>query len=328
MQAWSFRKKFVVGLILLFVLVFGYRSYKEYKADESHRLAQNEILHLEINGVILNGKKFLKNLKKHVKEETVKAVLIEINSPGGAVGPSQELYYEIIRAKQETKKPIVCVSTGLMASGGYYAALGCDKIVVAPGAMVGSIGVIMEFANLEKLYDWAKIQRYSITSGKFKDSGTDYRPMRDDERLLFQEMIDEVYEQFRSTVAKARNLTVDQVSLYADGRVMTGSKAVQVKFADAEGTFEDALRMVAKMAKLKEDDYKVFKPKKDKLDFFDFLSYSNEEEDDLNSLEELKQEMAAFNRPNSSQIAADVVKTVLRTKYINQPLYLMPGFWE
>ena len=329
MQPWSFRKKFIVGLILVFVLVFAYRTYREYKADETSRLAQNEILHLEINGVILNGKKFLKYLKKHVKEETVKAVLVEINSPGGAVGPSQELYYEILRAKQETKKPIVCVSTGLMASGGYYAALACDKIVVAPGAMVGSVGVIMEFANLEKLYDWAKIQRYTITSGKYKDSGTDFRPMRDDEKQLFQEMINEVYDQFRSTVAKARNLTIEQVSQYADGRVMTGSKAVQVKFADAEGTYEDALRMVAKMAKLKDDDYKVFKPKREKLDFFDLLTYGeDDEEDDLNSLEGLKKEATFFGRQNSGQIAAEVVKTILRTKYINQPLYLMPGFWE
>ena len=329
MKPWSFRKKFVVGLVLVLLVVFGYRSFKDYKEDEANRLSQNEILHLEINGVILNGKKFLKNLKKHVKEDTVKAVVVEINSPGGAVGPSQELYYEILRAKEETKKPFICVTTGLMASGGYYAALACDKIVVAPGAMVGSVGVIMEFANLEKLYDWAKIQRYTITSGKFKESGTDTRAMRDDEKQLFQEMINEVYDQFRSTVAKARNLTLDQVSLYADGRVMTGSKAVEVKFADVLGTFEDAVQMAARVAKLKPDDYKLFKPRREKLDFFDLLTYNEEEDDDLNSLEGLKEGLVSkFKAPTSQQIAADLVKNVLRTKYMNQPLYLMPGFWE
>jgi protease-4 len=329
MKPWSFRKKFVVGLVLVLLVVFGYRTFKQYKEDESNRIARNEILHLEISGVILNGKKFLKNLKKHAKEDTVKAVVIEINSPGGAVGPSQELYYEILRAKEETKKPFICVTTGLMASGGYYAALACDKIVVAPGAMVGSVGVIMEFANLEKLYDWAKIQRYTITSGKFKESGTDTRAMRDDERQLFQEMINDVYDQFRSTVAKARNLTLEQVSLYADGRVMTGAKAVEVKFADVLGTFEDAVQMAARVAKLKPDDYKLFKPRREKLDFFDLISYSEDEDDELNSLEGLKEGLASrFKAPTSEAIAADLVRNVLRTKYMNQPLYLMPGFWE
>lgn len=329
MKPWSFRKKFVVGLVLVLLVVFGYRSFKQYKEDESNRLSRNEILHLEISGVILNGKKFLKNLKKHAKEDTVKAVVIEINSPGGAVGPSQELYYEILRAKEETKKPFICVTTGLMASGGYYAALACDKIVVAPGAMVGSVGVIMEFANLEKLYDWAKIQRYTITSGKYKESGTDTRAMRDDERQLFQEMINDVYDQFRSTVAKARNLTLEQVSVYADGRVMTGAKAVEVKFADVLGTFEDAVQMAARVAKLKPDDYKLFKPRREKLDFFDLISYSEDEDDELNSLEGLKEGLASrFKAPTSQAVAAELVKNVLRTKYMNQPLYLMPGFWE
>lgn len=328
MNPWSFRKKFAVSLLVIFIVLVGYRIFKNAEEDESKRVAKNEILNLEINGVILNGKKFLNHLKKHAKEDSVKAIIIEVNSPGGAVGPSQEIYYEILRAKQETKKPFVCVTTGLMASGGYYAALACDKIVVAPGAMIGSIGVIMEFANLEKLYDWAKIQRYTITSGKFKDSGSEYRAMRDDERLLFQEMIDEVYVQFRSTVAKARNLTLDEVTPYADGRVMTGAKAVEIKFADDLGTFEDAVKIAARMAKLKEDDYKVYKPKREKLSFFDLLEMSEDDEDDLNSLADIKKSLLGVKSLTSQAVAQEMVKNILKTKYLNQPLYLMPGFWE
>lgn len=326
MKPWSFRKKFVAGLLIAFIGLVVYRSYKTYQEDETARLSRNEVLSLEINGVIMNGKKFLHALKKYSKDETVKAIVIDVNSPGGAVGPSQEIYYEILRTKRDTKKPIVCVSTGLMASGGYYAALACDKIVVAPGAMVGSIGVIMEFANLERLYDWAKIQRYTITSGKFKDSGSEYRPMRDDERALFQEMITEVYDQFRGTVAKARNLPLDAVTQYADGRVMTGAKAVEIKFADAEGTYEDAVKMVARMAGLKEGDYKIFKPKKEKLTVWDILDFGNEEEDDLNTLADLKSVLSA--KVTSEGVAKELVKTVLKTKYLNQPLFLMPGYWE
>lgn len=324
MKPWSFRKKFVVGLVLVFGVFFTYRAVQSYIKDENNRISNNEILHLEINGVIMNGKKFLGQLKKYAKDSSVKAIVIDINSPGGAVGPSQEIYYEILRAKEETKKPVVCVSTGLIASGGYYAALACDKIVVAPGAMIGSIGVIMEFANLEKLYDWAKIQRYTISSGKFKDSGAEYRPMRDDERALFQDMINEVYEQFRSTVARARNLKLEEVSQYADGRVMTGAKAVELKFADAVGTFEDATKMAARMAKLG-DDYRMFKPKKPKMDFFDLLAM-NEEEDDLNSFAEVAGLFGS--KVTASDVAGELAHKLLKTKYMNQPMYLMPGYWE
>lgn len=329
MKQWSFRRKFVVGLILLIVVLGGYRSYQSYRHDENNRLAQNEILALEINGVIMNGKKFLQALKKYSKDESVKAIVIDINSPGGAVGPSQEIYYEILRAKQDTKKPVVCVSTGLMASGGYYSALGCDKIVVAPGAMIGSIGVIMEFANLEKLYDWAKIERYTIKSGKFKDSGAEYRAMRDDEKQLFQSMINEVYDQFRSTVAKARGLPLETVTEYADGRVMTGAKAVELKFADAEGTYEDAVQMAARMAGLKSDDYRIFKPRRDKFSFMDLLSIGqDDEDDDLNSLTDARASLLGVKGITSETVAKDIVKTFMRTKYMNQPMMILPGYWE
>jgi protease-4 len=327
MNPWSFRKKFVFGLVFIFIGMLGYRSYEAYqnnkKNGESQPQSKNEILHLEINGVIMNGKKFIGQLKRYKKDDSIKAIVIDINSPGGAVGPSQEIFREISRAKKETGKPVVCVSTGLIASGGYYSALACDKIVVAPGTMIGSIGVIMEFANLEKLYDWAKVSRYTIKSGKFKDSGSEYRAMRDDERKLFQDMIDEVYAQFRDEVAKARNLDVNFVTQYADGRVMTGSTAVKLKFADVEGTFEDAVVLAADMAKLG-NDYKIFKPHKPKLNLFDLLSM-DEEDDELNSLADIKELIGVkASASNLKQFA----QAFFKTKYLNQPLYLMPGYWE
>ena len=316
------KKTILLSVFIIFAGLIIYNFYKRGHNEDSRSISKNEILHLEINGIIMNGKKFLHNLKKYSKEESVKAIVVEINSPGGAVGPSQEIYYELIRAKKETKKPIICVSTGLMASGGYYSALGCDQILVAPGAMIGSIGVIMEFANLEDLYSWAKIKRFTITSGKFKDSGSEYRAMRDDEKQLFQDMINEVYEQFRDTVAAARKLKVDIVSQYADGRVMTGSTAVKLGFADVEGTFEDAVRMAAQKAKLG-DDYHLFKPKKEKNTFFDLLM-DNDDEDDLNSLEGLADLKLAMKKQPIDMI----IKHVFKTQYLNQPLFLMPGHWE
>ncbi len=328
MKQWSFGKKFFLALFLFVVVVTGYRIWAGRSENSGDRIiSKNEILHLEINGVIMNGKKFLDNLKRYKKDASVKAVVIEINSPGGAVGPSQEIYYEIMRFKKETKKPVICVSTGLIASGGYYSALACDQIVVAPGTMIGSIGVIMEFANLEGLYDFAKIKRYTIKSGKFKDSGSEYRAMRDDERELFQNMIDEVYDQFRKTVASARNLPLDFVTQYADGRVMTGSTAVKLKFADAEGTFEDAIRMAAQKAKLGED-YHVFKPHKEKTSVWDLIMDERNDNDDLNSLADLADLKSKVSGKMGAEAVTKAMQSVFKTKYLNQPMYLMPGSWE
>lgn len=333
MKNMSFRKMVLLGLFIGFAAYIGYRGYKVATtglpgsgSEGSISLNKNEILHLEINGVIMNGKKFLENLKRYSDEDAVKAIVIEINSPGGAVGPSQELYLEIKRAKTETKKPVVCVSTGLIASGGYYSAMGCDHLMVAPGTMLGSIGVIMEFANLEDLYSWAKVKRYTITSGKFKDSGSEYRAMRDDERKLFQDMINEVYDQFRTTVSEARNLPLDFVSQYADGRVMTGAKAVELKFADSIGTFEDAIRFAAKQANLKEDDYHVLRPRKKNPGFWDFIM-DDQEEDDLNSISKSELQ-AAMKGELSSKSVETAIKTLFKMKTLNQPMLLMPGYWE
>ncbi len=153
--------------------------------------------------------------------------------------------------------------------------------------------------------------------------------MRDDERQLFQSMINEVYDQFRNTVAKARNLPIDTVTEYADGRVMTGSKAVQLKFADAEGTYEDAVQMAARLAGLKSDDYRVFKPHRDKFSVFDLLSFGkDDEDDDLNSLTDVRASLLGVKGITSETVAKDIVKTFMRTKYMNQPMMILPGYWE
>lgn len=279
---------------------------KPFEEKEKKPAPKNSILHLELEGVIMNGKKFLSNLKKYGDEENVKAVLISINSPGGAVGPSQEINAEINRLRVEKKKPVICVSSGLMASGAYYSAVACDKIIVAPGALVGSIGVIMEFANLEKLYDWARVSRYSITSGRFKDSGAEYRPMREDERALFQDMINEVYSQFKEAVMKGRpQMKEDVVTSHADGRVFNGKKAVELGFADEIGYYEDAVKVTAQAANLG-DDYEIYEPPRSRRSLWDFGD--DHERDPVNTL-------------------AEAAKDLMKLKMLNQPLYLMPGTW-
>jgi len=291
-------------------------------SDEAAFVSKNSVLELDLEGVIMNGKKFLKRIKKYKNEDKIKAFVININSPGGAVGPSQEIYAAIKALKEETKKPVICSSSGLLASGAYYSAVACDKIVVAPGALVGSIGVIMEFANLEKLYDWAKISRYSITSGKFKDSGAEYRAMRPDEKALFQGLIDDVYGQFKHAVMEGRNLKEEVVSAYADGRVMTGAQAVKLGFADALGTFDEAVKLAAKAANLGED-YRLYEIPKRKPGIWDF--FEQQEEDDLNSYEEV---LKFFSQRGADKTVENSLRKVLRAESLNQPMLLMPGFWQ
>ncbi|MBL7669276.1 MAG: signal peptide peptidase SppA [Bdellovibrionaceae bacterium] len=313
----NFLTKILVVIAVFIVLVTLFKMGIQYFESEPPKkvVKHKSILHMDLSGIIMNGKKFLKHLKDYKDDQHIKAILIRINSPGGAVGPSQEIFSELKRFREEIKKPIVCVSTGVIASGAYYAAMACDKLVVAPGALVGSIGVIMEFANLEKLYDWAKVSRYSITSGKFKDSGSEYRAMRDDERALFQDMINEVYAQFKSAVVEGRHLKEELVSEYADGRVMTGAKAVKLGFADKEGTYEDAVRLTAELANLGKD-YEIFEIPKKKRSLWDLGDGT--EEDPLNSL----------TQKLSGQAVVDgLIHQVIRADLLNQPLYLMPGFW-
>lgn len=224
------------------------------------RLKKAGILLLELDGVITDGDKFLNKLRKYRKEDNVKGILVQINSPGGVVGPSQEIYLELKRTREVYKKPVVVSCLGLAASGGYYAALGADKIVVTPGCMIGSIGVIMQFANLEKLFEWAKIDRYALKTGKFKDTGAEYRPMSGEERELLQELLNDVLGQFKADIAASRKLRPDVIDANADGRVFTGAQAVKLGFADQVGTLDDARKVLGGLAGLG-DDPEVFKPR-------------------------------------------------------------------
>lgn len=303
--------------LMLFVLLFAFVSIFAFVlgtsmismfggGEQKIKISSSKsILHMKLEGVILDSSKFVKDLKKYREEKDIKAIVLEINSPGGVVGPSQEIYEEIKRTRTQYKKPVVVSSIGLNASGAYYASVAADKIIVAPGTMVGSIGVIMEFANLQGLYDWAKINRYSITTGKFKDSGAEYRPMRDDEKALFQEMINEVWDQFKDAVAEGRGLKDDVVETYADGRVMTGATAVKLGFADQVGTLSDAFAEAAKLAGLEPDKYDIYEPPKKRPGLLEILS--GQEED-------------AY-----SKTADKILSQVLRTELVNKPLYLLPG---
>lgn len=306
----------VVFILFIFASMYFFvkglsRTQTSFGQTMGVNVTRNNIVIIDLDGVIMSSKKFIKTLDGYRKKDAVKAIVINIDSPGGVVGPSQEIYEEIKRTRVEYKKPVIAVSTGLMASGAYYAAVAADKIVVAPGVMMGSIGVIMEFANLEKLYEWGKVTRYSITSGKFKDSGAEYRSMREDEKQLFQEMIDSVYGQFKAAVAEGRKLSLESVASYADGRIFTGEQGVKYGFADKVGMTYDAIKLAAEMAKLG-NDYEVIEPEKPRPGLIELFT-GNEEEAESHSVASMFEKIS---------------DKVLKTKLMNKPLFMMPGSFE
>ena len=183
---------------------------------------------MDIKGIILDNKLWLQQLNDYKKDDKVAALILRVDSPGGAVGSSQELHATIKEIRSKYKKPVVISSISINASGAYYLSVGADHILVNPGTLMGSIGVIMEFSNLEGLYEWAKIKRFNIASGHYKDIGSSYRKMREDERQLFRSLINEVWQQFKFAIMKDRKLDSQTLETYADGRIFTGATAVEL----------------------------------------------------------------------------------------------------
>lgn len=203
---------------------------------------------VKIRDVIMDSQRTLKELKEFEEDSSIKAVLVRVDSPGGAVGPSQEIHDAILRVRKT--KPVVASFESVAASGGYYIAVACDRIISNAGTLTGSIGVIMNMANLSELYKWAKVERFNIKSGKFKDVGSESRPMTPEERELMQNLVNNVYEQFLKAVADGRKLPVDKVRPYADGRVLSGQQAQEVGLVDKLGGVDVALDTVKELAKL------------------------------------------------------------------------------
>lgn len=198
---------------------------------------------VEVKGVINESDDVVDALKTFEKTPGVKAIVVRIESPGGGVAPSQEIYDAIRRVRQS--KPVVASMGGVAASGGYYIASACDTIVANPGTLTGSIGVIMELGNVEGLLQKLGVQPEVIKAGAYKDMGSLVRPMTEAERGLFQEMIDSVHTQFITAVAAGRGMNKDQVRALADGRIFSGEQAKIAGLVDELGGFEDAVNLAA-----------------------------------------------------------------------------------
>ena len=212
---------------------------------------------IEIQGTLKDGDYVTNLLHRYARQTNVKAIIISINSPGGGVAPSQEIYREIKRVRE--KKPVVAFMGSVAASGGYYVASAASKIMASPGTLTGSIGVIMEFANLEELMKKIGVGATVIKSGAFKDIGSPTRPMTDEERKFLKALVDDVNNQFINDVAKGRNLDVEKVRAIADGRIFTGKQAKELGLIDDLGNFRDAVDLTKKLANIK-GEVKLLKP--------------------------------------------------------------------
>jgi protease-4 len=223
---------------------------------------------LEVNGVIYDSRPFMEDLKKFLNNSSVKAIVVRINSPGGSVGSSQEMYTALKRAKEEL--PVVVSMADVAASGGYYLAIAADSIIANPGTTTGSIGVIAQLPQFYRLMDKIGIDQEVIKSGKFKDTGNPYREMTKAERDYLQGWVDDTYEQFVEAVAEERGFSVSEVKEMADGRVYTGRQALDLGLIDKIGDFQDAVDIAGAMGGIKGKP-QILERKKKKLTLFDIL---------------------------------------------------------
>ena len=217
------------------------------------------------------AEQWARRIEQLANTKGVKAIVLDINSPGGSVGAVQEIYTRILRVKQEKKIPFIALFGDVAASGGYYIAAACDKIVAHPGTLTGSIGVIFAVSNLEGLFAKVGYKTDPIKSGKHKDIGSPARPMTAEERQILQTLIDDAYGQFVQAVADGRKMTVAEVKPLADGRIYSGNQALALKLVDQLGDSVDATKLAAQMGGIKDEKPRVRRDTERLTDIFEML---------------------------------------------------------
>lgn len=261
---------FFVFLMAVFALVLYTVRHEQNRTEIVREGSGGTIAIVDLDGVIVSPTEVVKDLKKFAKDDSVKAIILHINSPGGGVAASEEIYKEVRRVRDEKKKPIVASIETVGASGAYYVASGTSKIFADQGSVVGSIGVIMEWYNYQDLIKWAKLKNEVIKTGEFKDTGNPARDLTPAERQYLQGMADNMLGQFEASVASGRGMKVEDIKGIADGKVWTGEQAKQMKLIDETGDFETAVKDTAKSVGISGDPTLV-RSEKEKRTLFDLL---------------------------------------------------------
>ncbi|MBI5559806.1 MAG: signal peptide peptidase SppA [Deltaproteobacteria bacterium] len=234
---------FFIAVVVISVLVSIVRK------ESSTIPFGDKVAVVEIEGIITDSSEISRTIEEYGERDDIKAVIVRIDSPGGAVGPSQEIYKEVRRLKE--RKKVVISMGAVAASGGYYIAVAGDKIVANPGTITGSIGVVIEFINVEDLFKKIGLKGYTVKSGKFKDTGSPFKPMSAEEEKLLQEVVTDVHGQFIDAVSEGRGIEREKVEGIADGRILSGAQALKLGLVDTLGNLADAINLGAELGGIK-----------------------------------------------------------------------------
>ncbi|MBW1838959.1 MAG: signal peptide peptidase SppA [Deltaproteobacteria bacterium] len=255
----------IVICAVFFLMVFALSRFGD---QYTYVWGGDKIGVIEIEGTIFQAEPVIEKIIKFRKSKSIKAIILRINSPGGAVAPSQEIYQEVKKTCKE--KTVVVSVESVAASGGYYIACAADKIIANPGTLLGSIGVILQIENIEELLKKIGLSRKVIKSGKYKDIGSMTRKMTAEEEAMLQEFSDDIYGQFIDAVVEGRNIKREEVLKLADGRIFSGAQAIKLGLIDKLGNLQDAISITGEMVGIKGEPRTIY-PKKKKPSIFDFI---------------------------------------------------------
>ncbi|HQT96337.1 MAG: hypothetical protein B7Z62_01980 [Deltaproteobacteria bacterium 37-65-8] len=264
------RKPFLRGCLTVLLVLGGFFALLLVVShmDDLPFARGEKVAVISVSGLISDSEPTIEQLKRFGKDDSVKAIVLRIDSPGGGVGPSQEIYEEVKKAR--AKKPVLASMGALAASGGYYIACAAQRVYANPGTITGSIGVVMPFMNVKDLVEKIGVKGMTVKSGVFKDIGSPMRDMTPQERELLQGVVDNVHLQFVNAVAAGRNLDREDVLRIADGRIFTGEQARGLGLVDVLGNLEDAISDAGKLGKISGEPKVVTAPKK-KISFLELL---------------------------------------------------------
>ncbi|NTW99256.1 MAG: signal peptide peptidase SppA [Geobacteraceae bacterium] len=267
------KKTVIIAAVVLFsVTVLFALSVKIaatiFGTENSHISIKEGVGLVEVKGMILDSKETIRQLRYFLKRDSVKAVVLRVDSPGGIVAPSQEIYAEV--KKFAASKKIIVSMGSLAASGGYYISAPATMIYANPGTITASIGVILKLSNIESLMDKIGIKSYTLKTGKYKDSGSPVRQFSAEDRAMLQSVIDNTHQQFVRAVAEGRRMPIEDVRKIADGRILSGEQAKDLKLVDRLGTLQDAIEEAGRLAGISGEPELLLPPKK-KVNYLDLL---------------------------------------------------------
>ncbi len=274
------KRDIIIGVVIISVFVvafifFGVMFVGIFSAEGDFELSGigGNIGVVEVYDLIdeTSGRKAIKHIDKWAESGSIKAIVIHVNSGGGGVAISQEMYDAIRRARFDHDKPVVASMASVAASGGYYIACACDRIVANPGTLTGSIGVIFQFHTFEGLMDKVGVGTETVKSGELKDVGSYNRSMTSKEELMLQSVVMDTYEQFVEVVAEGRGKDVEEIYPLADGSIFTGLQAYNLGLVDTLGGLNEALEIAAELANISGEPRAVYPYERKRATVFDLL---------------------------------------------------------